>query len=92
MQKSDLVEKIADDSGISKAAADRALNSLLSSVTSELKKGGRVSLVGFGTFSISKRAARMGRNPQTGEAIKIKASKVPKFSAGKTLKDAVKKK
>ena len=92
MQKSDLVEIIADDSGISKAAADRALNSLLASVTKELKKGGRVSLVGFGTFSISKRAARMGRNPQTGEAIKIKASKVPKFSAGKTLKDAVKKK
>jgi DNA-binding protein HU-beta len=91
MQKSDLIEKIADDSGISKAAADRALNSLLASVTKELKKGGRVSLVGFGTFSISKRAARTGRNPQTGEAIKIKASKVPKFSAGKTLKDAVKK-
>ena len=91
MQKSDLVEKIADDSGISKAAADRALNSLLSAVTNELKKGGRVSLVGFGTFSISKRAARMGRNPQTGEAIKIKASKVPKFSAGKNLKEAVKK-
>jgi DNA-binding protein HU-beta len=91
MQKSDLIERIADDSGISKAAADRALNSLLANVTKELKKGGRVSLVGFGTFSISKRAARTGRNPQTGEAIKIKASKVPKFSAGKTLKDAVKK-
>ncbi len=92
MQKSDLVEKIADDSGISKAAADRALNSLLANVTKELKKGERVALVGFGTFSISKRSARMGRNPQTGEAIKIKATKVPKFSAGKTLKDAVKKK
>ena len=91
MQKADLVEKIADDSGISKAAADRALSSLLSNVTKELKSGGRVSLVGFGTFSISKRAARMGRNPRTGEAIQIKARKVPKFSAGKTLKDAVKK-
>lgn len=90
MQKSDLVEKIADESGISKAAADRALNSLLSNVTKELKKGGRVSLVGFGTFSISKRAARTGRNPQTGETIKIKATKVPKFSAGKGLKDSVK--
>ncbi len=90
MQKADLVEKIADESGISKAAADRALRSLLANVTKELKSGGRVSLVGFGTFSISKRAARMGRNPRTGEAIQIKASKVPKFSAGKSLKDAIK--
>ncbi len=91
MQKADLVGKIADESGISKAAAERALSSLLSNVTKELKNGGRVSLVGFGTFSISKRAARMGRNPRTGEAIQIKARKVPKFSAGKTLKDAIKK-
>ncbi len=91
MQKADLVGKIADESGISKAAAERALSSLLSNVTKELKNGGRVSLVGFGTFSISKRAARMGRNPRTGEAIQIKARKVPKFSAGKTLKNAIKK-
>ncbi|MDP6366791.1 MAG: HU family DNA-binding protein [Nitrospinota bacterium] len=90
MQKSDLIEKIANDSGISKAAADRALSSLLSNITAALKSGDRISLVGFGTFSISKRAARMGRNPQTGEAIKIKATKVPKFSAGKTLKESVK--
>ncbi len=90
MKKSDIVESIADEAGISKAAADRALKSVLGSVTKELKKGGRVSLVGFGTFSISKRAARKGRNPQTGETIKIKATKVPKFSAGKGLKDAVK--
>jgi DNA-binding protein HU-beta len=90
MQKSDLIEKIANDSGISKAAADRALSSLLSNITAALKNGDRISLVGFGTFSISKRAARMGRNPQTGDAIKIKATKVPKFSAGKTLKESVK--
>lgn len=90
MQKSDLIEKIADDAGISKAAADRALNSILSNITKTLKKGDRISLVGFGTFSISKRAARIGRNPQTGAEIKIKATKVPKFKAGKSLKDAVK--
>ena len=91
MQKSDLVVKIAEEAGISKAAADRALYSLLGNLSKALKKGDRVSLVGFGTFSVSKRSARMGRNPQTGEAIKIKAAKVPKFSAGKTLKDAVNK-
>lgn len=89
MQKSDLVGKIADEAGISKAAADRALASLLGNVSKALQKGERVSLVGFGTFSVSKRAARTGRNPQTGEAIQIKASKVPKFSAGKTLKEVV---
>lgn len=89
MQKSELVEKIADEAGISKAAADRALASLLGNVTKALKEGDRVSLVGFGTFSVSKRAARTGRNPQTGAAIQIKASKVPKFSAGKTLKGLV---
>ncbi len=90
MQKSDLIEKIADDAGISKAAADRALNSILSNITKSLKSGDRISLVGFGTFSISKRAARIGRNPQTGAEIKIKATKVPKFKAGKSLKEAVK--
>lgn len=92
MQKSDLVEKIADEAGISKAAADRALRSLLDSVTRALKKGDRVSLVGFGTFSVSKRGARTGRNPRTGETIRIKASKAPKFAPGKTLKDAVNRK
>ncbi|MEK6710105.1 MAG: HU family DNA-binding protein [Nitrospinota bacterium] len=91
MQKSDLVAKIAEEAGISKAAADRALGSLLGNVSKTLKKGDKVSLVGFGTFSVSKRSARMGRNPQTGAAIKIKAAKVPKFSAGKSLKDAVNK-
>lgn len=90
MQKSDLVEKIADEAGISKAAADRAFKSLLDSVTRALKKGDRVSLVGFGTFSVSKRAARTGRNPRTGETIRIKASKAPRFAPGKSLKDAVK--
>ncbi len=90
MQKSDLIEKIAGDAGISKAAADRALNSILSNITKSLKGGDRISLVGFGTFSISKRAARIGRNPQTGAEIKIKATKVPKFKAGKSLKEAVK--
>ena len=88
MQKSDLVEKIADEAGISKAAARRALDSLLGNVTKALKSGDRISLVGFGTFSVSKRNARMGRNPQTGETIQIKASKVPKFTAGKSLKEA----
>lgn len=91
MQKSELIETIASDANISKAAADRALASLLNNITKALKTGDRISLVGFGTFSISKRAARMGRNPQTGAEIKIKASKVPKFSAGKSLKEAVKK-
>jgi len=89
MQKSDLIEKIAGEAGISKAAADRALSSLLNNITKAMKKGDRISLVGFGTFSISKRAARTGRNPQTGAEIKIKAKKVPKFSAGKSLKEAV---
>lgn len=91
MQRSDIVEKIASDAGISKAAADRALRSLIDSVTQALKKGERVSLVGFGTFSVSRRAARMGRNPKTGESIRIKASQAPRFTAGKTLKDSVNK-
>ena len=89
MQKSDLIGKIANDAGISKAAANRALSSLFSNITKTLKKGDRISLVGLGTFSISKRGARIGRNPQTGAEIKIKATKVPKFSAGKSLKEAV---
>jgi DNA-binding protein HU-beta len=91
MTKSELVDRIAAKAGITKAAAEKALNAFTSSVTDALKKGDKISLVGFGTFSTSKRAARTGRNPQTGTEIKIKASTAPKFKAGKSLKDAVNK-
>ena len=90
MTKVELIEKMAKDADISKAAADKALNSFMDGIKKTLKKGNKVTLVGFGTFSVGKRAARTGRNPQTGAAIKIKASKAPKFKAGKGLKDAVK--
>ena len=89
MNKTELIARIAFNAGISKAAAARALDATTKAITSTLKKGGTVSLVGFGTFSVSKRAARTGRNPRTGEAIKIKAAKVPKFTAGKALKEAL---
>ncbi len=89
MNKSDLVEKIADHANLSKSQAADALDAVLTAVTKALKKGDSVSLVGFGTFSVKKRAARTGRNPRTGESIRIKASKVPGFKAGKALKDAV---
>ena len=89
MNKSDLIDAIAANSGLSKADAGRALDGLTSAVTKALKKGDPVSLVGFGTFSVKKRGARTGRNPRTGETIKIKASKNPSFKAGKALKDAV---
>jgi len=89
MNKSDLIDAIAANSGLSKADAGRALDGFTSAVTKALKKGGTVSLVGFGTFSVKKRGARTGRNPRTGETIKIKASKNPSFKAGKALKDAV---
>jgi DNA-binding protein HU-beta len=89
MNKSDLVDAIAASSGLSKADAGRALDATVKSITGALKKGKTVSLVGFGTFSVRKRAARTGRNPRTGETIKIKASKNPAFKAGKALKDAV---
>jgi DNA-binding protein HU-beta len=89
MNKSDLIDAIAANSGLSKADAGRALDGLTSAVTKALKKGDTVSLVGFGTFSVKKRGARTGRNPRTGETIKIKASKNPSFKAGKALKDAV---
>jgi DNA-binding protein HU-beta len=89
MTKADLVERMAKDAKISKKAAETALDSFMLSVRDTLRKGKRVSLVGFGTFAVGRRAARSGRNPQTGEKIKIKASKVPKFKAGKALKDAV---
>ena len=87
--KSDLIEAIAKSADISKAAAGRALDATIESIKKSLKKGEDVSLVGFGTFYVGKRAARTGRNPQTGAEIKIKAAKVPKFRAGKGLKDAV---
>ena len=90
MTKAELVERIAKDADVSKASAERALNSFLGAVTKSLKKGNKVTLVGFGTFSVSKRKARKGRNPRTGEPIKIAARKTPKFSAGKALKDAIK--
>jgi DNA-binding protein HU-beta len=90
MTKAELVEKMAKDAGISKAAAGKALDSLIEAIFKTVKKGNKVALVGFGTFSVSKRKARTGRNPQTGATIKIAARKVPKFSAGKTFKDAVK--
>ena len=90
MNKSDLIDAMATSADISKAAAGRALDALTLSVTKTLKKGGQVTLVGFGTFSVRKRAARKGRNPQTGEEIRIKAAKLPAFKAGKTLKDAIK--
>jgi DNA-binding protein HU-beta len=89
MNKSDLIDHIAIQADISKAAAGRALEAVIGGVTASLKKGNSVSLVGFGTFSVTKRAARSGRNPRTGAAIKIKASKVPKFRPGKALKDAL---
>jgi DNA-binding protein HU-beta len=89
MTKAEFVARIAKDAKISKRAAEAALDSFVAGVRDSLKKGKRLSLVGFGTFSVSRRAARNGRNPQTGEAIKIRAAKVPKFKAGKALKDAV---
>ena len=89
MNKSDLIEAIAAASDIPKAAASRALDAMVESVTDSLKKGESVSLVGFGTFAIKERAARTGRNPQTGQPIEISAAKVPSFKAGKALKDAV---
>jgi DNA-binding protein HU-beta len=90
MTKTELIDKMAADANITKAAAGKALDSFLGGVTKTLKKGNKVTLVGFGTFSVGKRAARTGRNPQTGAAIKIKASKAPKFKAGKAFKDAIK--
>lgn len=89
MNKSELIDAIADAADISKAAAGRALDGMTDAITDALKKGETVSLVGFGTFSVRERAARDGRNPRTGETIKIKASKNPAFKAGKALKDAV---
>ncbi|RMH47384.1 MAG: HU family DNA-binding protein [Gammaproteobacteria bacterium] len=89
MNKSELINAIAQNADLSKAAAGRALDAFIDAVTEALRKGEQVSLVGFGTFSVKERAARTGRNPQTGETIQIAAAKVPGFKAGKALKDAV---
>jgi DNA-binding protein HU-beta len=85
MNKAELISKIADDAGITKTQANATVDSFVEAVTKTLKGGGKVTLVGFGTFSVTKRAARNGRNPQTGEVIKIKAKKVARFKAGKEL-------
>jgi DNA-binding protein HU-beta len=90
MNKGELVESMADAASISKAAAERALTGLLDSISKALSQGGKVTLVGFGTFSVSKRSARQGRNPQTGAAIKIAARKVARFKPGSKLAEAVK--
>jgi DNA-binding protein HU-beta len=87
LNKTELIEHMATQADISKAAAGRALEALIGGVKSTLKKNGSVSIVGFGTFAVSKRASRTGRNPRTGAALKIKAAKVPKFRPGKALKD-----
>ncbi|PHS19666.1 MAG: DNA-binding protein HU [Kangiella sp.] len=89
MNKSELVDAIASGADISKASAGRALDSVIETITESLKKGDPVALVGFGTFSVKDRAARQGRNPQTGATIQIPAARVPGFKAGKGLKEAV---
>ena len=89
MNKSELIDAIARHADISKAAAGRALDAMVNSITTSLKKGDIVTLVGFGSFYVGKRTARQGRNPRTGATIRIKAARVPKFRAGKALKDSV---
>ena len=89
MNKAELVDAIADSADLPKAAASRALDAVINSITEALKTGEQVSLVGFGTFTVKARAARTGRNPRTGDPIEIAAAKVPGFKAGKALKDAV---
>lgn len=90
MNKTELVDAVASSADISKTAANKAVDAVVDSITAALKKGDKVTLIGFGTFEVRKRAARTGRNPRTGEEIKIKATKIPAFKAGKSLKDAVK--
>ncbi len=90
MTKAELIAKIADGAGLSKKDAEKALNATIASITGALKKGDKVALVGFGTFETRKRAARTGKNPQTGKEIKIPATTTPAFKAGKALKEAVK--
>ena len=89
MNKSELVASIAEQSGLKKTEAEKAVKAFIDTVTAEMKKGEKVQLVGFGTFEVATRPAREGRNPRTGETMKIKASKTPKFKAGKALKDAI---
>jgi DNA-binding protein HU-beta len=89
VNKSELIDAVAANADISKAAAGRALDAAMEAIKKALKKGDMITLVGFGTFYVGKRAARTGRNPRTGASIKIKAAKVPKFRAGKGLKDSV---
>ncbi|MGD8379009.1 MAG: HU family DNA-binding protein [Gammaproteobacteria bacterium] len=89
MNKAELIEAVAASADLSKADATKAVDSVISNITNTLKRGDQVTLVGFGTFSVKERAARTGRNPQTGQTIQIAASKVPGFKAGKALKDAV---
>lgn len=89
MTKAELIDKIASGAGLSKADASKALDSTLNAVKASLKKGQKVTLVGFGTFAVVKRKARKGRNPRTGAVINIPAAKTPKFTSGKALKDAV---
>tara|TARA_R110002124_G_scaffold128157_23_gene288773 strand:+ start:2998 stop:3270 length:273 start_codon:yes stop_codon:yes gene_type:complete len=89
MNKTELVEKIAERADITKAGAERALSAVTETISDTLAKGDSVTLIGFGTFEVRQRDARNGRNPQTGETIEIKAAKVPAFKAGKALKDAV---
>ncbi len=90
MNKASLVEKVQSVLGGTKADAERAVEALFDSITAELKKGGEVSVAGFGIFSVKKRAARTARNPRTGESVKVPAMNVPKFRAAKALKDSVK--
>ncbi len=89
MNKAELIEAIAEDTNLSKKDAKAAVESFIDVVTKELKDGGKVQILGFGTFEVSERAAREGRNPQTGETMTIEASKAPRFKAGKALKDAL---
>ncbi len=89
MNKAELIDAVAESADLSKASAGRSVDAAIAAITNALKKGDNVTLVGFGTFSVRNRAARIGRNPRTGEEIQIKASKVPGFKAGKALKDAI---
>ncbi len=89
MNKAELIDLVADSADLSKSAAARAVDAVFDGITGSLRGGGTVTMVGFGTFSVSARSARAGRNPRTGETIQIAASKTPKFKAGKALKDAV---
>ena len=89
MNKTDLIDRIAEKADISKASAGRALDALVDAIKTSLKEGDPVTLVGFGTFVVSRRASRSGRNPRTGETIEIESAKVPKFRPGKGLKDAI---